>query len=148
MPAPLVQIADTLTADLEAAAAAETFAVVFTPERRYLPAYDLHELTDLAVTVVPHPEPADELASRDREQHDARVWVAVQQRVDPDDNAAIDALMDLVEQLKAWVRGHSIADATGARYVRLENKPAFSPEKLRTQRLFTSVITVTYRKFN
>ena len=69
--------------------------------------------------------------------------VAVQKKLDAADNAEIDALMGLVEELAEFLRTtRQFGDAV---WVRTENSPVYSQEHIGEMRQFTSVLTLTYR---
>ena len=113
--------------------------------RYYVPVFDLKEMKDLHVTVVPR---AVEMstASRAMLQHDVQIDVAVQKKLPQDtagDQAAIDALMGLVQEIADVLRaaGH-FGDA---QWVKTDNKPVYSPEHMEQLRQFTSVLTLTLR---
>jgi len=129
-------------ADAVAVALAEgSFSEEFTPERRVLPDFELADLAGLKVTVVPK---GVEIAgaSRSLSQHDVQVDVGVQKKVGSDLDAEVAALCGLVEEIAVFLKGRRL---TGAAWVRTANEPVYSPDHLAEKRLFTSVLTVTYR---
>ena len=134
-------IADTADA-VVAALNGHQFSQAFTAVRAYRPEYDLREMADLRVTVVPK---AVEMttAGRGIAQSDIQIDLAVQKKLSSCDNSEIDTLMGLVQEIAEFVR------ATGrfgdAVWVRAENAPIYSQEHLGEMRLFTSVLTVTLR---
>lgn len=122
-----------------------TFSQPVTAARCYVPVFDLKEMKDLHVTVVPRGLEMS-TASRSLLQSDVQIDVAVQKKLPADstgDSAAIDALMGLVQEIAEFVR------ATGrfgeALWVKTENKPIYSPEHLEQLRQFTSVLTLTFK---
>ena len=58
---------------------------------------------------------------------------------------ATAAMLALVDEIAAFLKRRSLAGAPGAAWVRSVNEPVYSPEHLAENRLFTSVLTVTYR---
>jgi len=136
----VVQVADAVVASLNAG----SFSVPFVAQRRYRPTFDLAELDTLRVSVVPKSiEIAN--ATRGRNQFDCVIDIGVQQKIDTDDTGAIDALMDLVQQIIDHLRKQQLDDLPEAAWLRIANEPVFAPEHLDQQRVFTSVVTVTYR---
>ena len=133
-----VQIADAVVEALNGGA----FGEDFTAERGYRPAFDLKDMKDLKLTVVPK---AVEMttAGRGLAQADVQIDVGVQKKLATGANAEIDGLMALVEEIAAYVR------ATGrfgeASWVKTENAPIYSQEHLAELRQFTSVLTLTFR---
>jgi len=119
-----------------------TFSRPFTAQRSYRPVFDLKDMTDLHVTVVPK---GVELttAGRGLAQSDVQVDIGVQKKLAGGDNAEIDSLVDLVQEIAEFVRATGrFADAA---WVKTENTPIYSQEHLGELRQFTSVLTLTLR---
>lgn len=139
--AKIIQIADAVVADLNAA----TFVPHFTATRDYVPAAELPDLATLRVTVVPKGLAA-EPASRTTAATTYQVDIGVQKKL-PTDAAAVkveaDALMLLVQKIVEFLN-RSRPTAAGASWVGTENDPIFSPEHFEELRQFTGVITVSY----
>ncbi len=118
------------------------FSQAFTAARAYRPAFDLQEMKDLRVTVVPK---GVELttAGRGLAQSDVQIDIGVQKKLTAADNAEIDALMGLVQEVAEFIRatGHF----GGASWMKTENTPIYSQEHLGELRQFTSVLTLTLR---
>ena len=118
------------------------FSQAFTAVRAYAPLYDLQDMATLRVTVVPRSMRIDS-ASRSMAQHDLEIDVAVQKKLAAADNAEIDDLMDLTEEIALFGR------ATGrfgvATWVKTANAPIYLWEHLGEKRQFTSVVTFTLR---
>jgi len=131
-------IADAVTAMLNAG----PFDPALGAERRYQPAFELPELADLKVSVVPKSVTVTN-ASRDSSYFDCAIDIGVQKKIA--DDADIDDLVDLTEQIADHLRQKRLDDAPQAAFVSIANEPVFAPEHLDTQRVFTSVLTVTYR---
>jgi len=134
----IADIADAVVAELNAG----LFSVPFTAERLYRPDFELPEMKDLRVSVVPHGLEMT-TAGRSLSQHDVQIDLAVQKKLDAADNAEIDALMGLVEELAEFLRTkRQFGDAV---WVRTDNSPVYSQEHLGELRQFTSVLTATLR---
>ncbi len=119
-----------------------TFSQPFTAARAYRPVFDLKDMTDLHVTVVPK---GVELttAGRGLAQSDVQIDIGVQKKLAVGDNAEIDALMPLVQEIAEFIRATGrFGDAT---WVKTENTPIYSQEHLAELRQFTSVLTLTLR---
>jgi hypothetical protein len=140
MPAATIRIADAVTAELSAA----TLSMPFAPARAYAPVFDLAEMKDLHVTVVPKGL-EQELASRGSTPRDVTVDVAVQKKLSMCDAAEIDPLMQLVEEIAAFFKLRRLAGFSAAVWVKTENVPIFSQEHLSDLWQFTSVLTLTFR---
>ena len=134
-------IADIATAVVEALNAGE-FSQEFTAVRHYLPTFDLKDMKDLHVSVVPKGVEMS-TAGRGLAQDDVQIDVAVQKKLSAGDLAEIDALVALVQEIADFVR--STGRFGDAAWVRTENTPIYSPEHLENLRQFTSVLTLTLR---
>ena len=118
-----------------------TFSMDFAAERVALPDFELADMKDLHVTVVPR-EVESALLDRGHDSHDVKVDVAVQKKLTSLANEEIDPLMALVQEISAHLNRRNLV---GALWRKTENKPVYSPEHLREMRQFTSVLTLTYR---
>ncbi len=134
------QIADAVVASLNAS----PFSLPFTAERRYQPVFDLSQLQELRVSVVPKSLTVT-AATRSDAFFDCAIDIGIQRKVNADDAAALDGLMHLVEEIGDHLRFHKLDAFPSAAWLAIENDPIFSPEHLEKERVFTSVLTVTYR---
>lgn len=139
MPATIVQIADAVVAELNAVA----FSRLVAAERHYLPQFELAELTELRVSVVPR-SLASKVLDRHRHSFDYQIDVAVQQKIEPTPGN-LDALMALVEEIADHFRSEPLAGYPQARCTEVENVPVYAPEHLDEFRQFTSVLTLTFK---
>ena len=135
----VTDIADAVVAEL----AGGEFSQSFTPERRVLPEFELPDLKDLQVTVVPRGVEI-RAATRGMSWYDVQVDVAVQRKI-ADADEDVPALCGLVEEIADFLRGWRFVEEPSAVWVSIVNEPVYSPEHLAEKRLFTSVLTVTYR---
>jgi hypothetical protein len=138
--ATITDIADAIVAELNGHAFSEELTAV----RFYRPVFDLGEMSDLHVSVVPKGV-IIERADRTTNQEEYAVDVAVQKKFHAGDNAELDALMSLVEEVAGFFRFRRLVTYPIACWVRTENAPVFSPGHLEEFRQFTSVLTLTYR---
>jgi len=136
----IIDVADALVARLNAG----QFSQPLTAERKYQPVFDLPQLADLKVSVVPKAV-AITTASRHDSFYDCTIDVGIQKKVDSDDAAQIDPLVDLVEEIADHLRMQRLDELPEAAWMRIENDPVFAPELLDQDRVFTAVLTVTYR---
>jgi len=143
-----VAIAEAVKADLNA----ESFSQSFTATREYLPRYGPGDLQTLRVVVVPAGWSSD-LADRGRVRiRDWGVDVAVVKKLDPSDNAAVDPLMALLDEIvDRYEQQESLATYTAgtARLVKAEAYPAapagYVPEEMEAGRLFWGLVKLTFR---
>jgi hypothetical protein len=145
MPATVIQIADAVVAVLNAA----TLSQPLTAVRHYLPEFDLQEMETLHVSVVPA-ELDEEIADRTRDRAEYKVHVAVQKRVvrqEPPgiDAAAVDAIMQLVEEIDDLFRHKRLSGFESASWAKTENKPIYAPKHLQEHGQFTSLLAFTFR---
>ena len=143
--ATIVDIADAVAATLNVPGE-PGFSQAFTAARKALPAFELADLAGLHVTVVPKGVEVTG-ASRSLSQHDYQIDVGVQKKFSAGSELEADvaALGGLAEEIAVFLRRRPLAGVPGAAWVRSANEPVYSPEYLAEKRLFTSVITVTYR---
>ena len=145
----LTDIASAVATELNAAPAG-TFEPTFTAQRVYLPQYDLKDMIDLHVTVVPKGVVVQS-ASRAVSQYDYSIDVAVQKKLlaitagGTTDPAEIDPLMSLVEQIADFFRQRRLAEFPSAAWVRTEHTHLYAQEHMSDLRQFTSVLTLTFR---
>jgi len=140
----ITTITDAVVAELNGVAAG-TFSQPFTARRLYVPNFDLKDMKDLHVSVVPRGVELS-TASRSLLQHDVQIDVAVQKKLSADtsgDMVAIDELMGLVQEIADFLR--EVGRFGDALWVKTENKPVYSPEHLEQLRQLTSVLTLTLR---
>lgn len=139
MAATIIAIAEAVVEQLNAAPLSQPVVAV----RHYQPNFELAEMTELKVSVVPRSVTSKGL-DRYRDSFDFKIDVAVQKKVEPT-AGNLDALMELVEEIADYVRAEPLAGATGARCIEVENDPVYAMEHLEEFRQFTSVITLTFR---
>lgn len=137
----LVDIADAVAASINA----RTFDPPITAERSHLPIFDLGRVGDaIQVSVVPRSLTVAN-ASRATNVFDASIDVGVQRKVDPNDPAQIDALLDLVERIGDHLRLKRLGTLPEAQWLTSEHDPILAAEHLERLSVFTSVLTLTYR---
>ncbi len=120
------------------------FSQAFTAERHYQPVFELKDMKTLHVTVVPK-DVELQLATRNTSQHDCRVDVAIQKKLETTDLAEIDELMGLVEEIISFLAKRKLASAPNALWIKTVNEPIYAAEHMEQFRQFTSILTLTYR---
>lgn len=132
----VIEIADALVIALND----HVFSESFVAERAYRPTFELSDMQDLHVTVVPR---AVEYATIGRSipQGDMQIDIGVQKKIEAD--ADTDGLMSLVDEIATFIRDNRSLGTSV--WLRTTNDPVFSQEHLNELRQFTSVLTVTYR---
>ena len=140
MPAKITDIADAVAGELNG----HGFSEAFTAVRAYQPTFDLKEMKDLHVTVVPK-SVTTAVASRSDDQVDCAVDIGIQKKLGQDAKVDADTLMALVEEIAAFLNRRPLAALPNVVWVSTLNEPIFSPDHFEQLRQFTSVLTVTYR---
>lgn len=135
----LVEIADAVVASL----AGGNFSQPFEAKRLHQPAFELTELDQLRVSVVPRSVTVTNI-SRSGSAFDCAVDVGVQKKVDAGDLPQVDALLDLTEEIVEHLRQKRLPEMPEAAFVSIKWEPVIASEHLDQLRVFTSVITVTY----
>jgi hypothetical protein len=137
----ITAIADALAAHINAG----TFSQPVSAERVYQPAFTLEDLATLRVSVVPRTVSIT-AASRDSSAFECVVDVGVQKKLPAEnDQAEIDGLLELTEEIADHLRLKRLPDAPDAAWVGIAHEPVVSSESLEQHRVFTSVLSVTYR---
>ncbi len=139
----IIDIADAVTEQLNTAAPG-TFAMAFTAVRRVLPEFELSDLTTLQVSVVPKASETQG-STRAASQFDLQTDIGVQKKLGLDLEAQVEDLCGLVDQIADYLRRRELTSLPGVRWVQTSNDPVYVPEHLAQQRVFTSVLTLTYR---
>ena len=142
----VIDIADAVVAVLNGDDA--DFSQDFEAQRRVRPNVELADLTDLRVTVVPKAVETS-TASRSLSQYDVQVDVGIQKKLPAgsDEDVEVPVMCGLVEEVADFLKGKRV-EGTGwsASWVRpAVNEPVYSIEHLAEKRVFTSVLTLTYR---
>jgi hypothetical protein len=140
MTSELIRVADAVVAALNVGA----FSMPFTAERHYQPVFDLAEMKDLHVSVVPRGREIAQ-AARTLATFDCKVDVAVQKKFTTGDAAELDPLMALAEELAEFFRCKRLPGLPDAAWVKTEHSPVYAQDHLQELRQFTSVMTLTFR---
>jgi hypothetical protein len=124
---------------------AGTYAQPVSAVRTYQPAFTLEELGELRVSVVPKTTTVL-AASRESSTYGHVLDVGVQKKLPAeDDQAVIDELLELTEAIGDRLRHTRLAGFPEAAWAGLAHEPVVSSESLEQHRVFTSVLSVTYR---
>jgi hypothetical protein len=136
----VLDIAEAVRAEL----AAGSFDSAFTPALKTLPAWELRELHTLRVTVVPK---AVEMTGSTRAacQVEVQIDIGIQRKIASDVETETAELLGLVEQIGDFLQKRPLAAMPNVGWIRTANEPVYDPAHLAEQRVFTSVLTVTYR---
>jgi hypothetical protein len=136
-----IDLADAVTSQLNQS------EIVTNAKRQVLPIHDLSQLRELTVSVVPRGVQVQSI-TRKLSQYDCQVDIGIQQKLTvPQDqiDTAVKDLSGLVEQIADYLQRQPLIDMPYAIWIKVENQPIYDPDHLANQRVFTSVLTLTYR---
>jgi len=136
----ITDVADALVVELNAA----SLSLPLTAARHYVPSFELKDMKDLHVSVVPKGVVITK-SDRSRNTNDFQIDVAVQKKFETGDAAEIDPLMTLVEEIADFFRLRRLTAYPNAHWIKTEHAPIYAQEHWDELRQFTSVLTLTFR---
>lgn len=141
-----LDIADAVTAEINAPG--NNLLPGTTAVRRVLPEFELKDLVELKVTVVPRSVNITG-ATRTSSQYEIAIDIGLQKKIATAPAGSMDtdvaALGTLVDQIANHLQRRQLTGFPWATWVSIANDPLYVPEHLAQQSVFTSVLTVTYR---
>ncbi len=137
----ITNIADAMAAEL----ARGEFSMEFAPTRSVWPKFTPEELASACVTVIPKSS-SSEMASRATAQYDLAIDIAVQKKIEKDQEAEVADLCGLVDEIDDYLRGRILEKVPSAQWLNSANEPVYSAAHLQEHRVFTGVLTITYRQ--
>jgi hypothetical protein len=148
MAAVVIDIATAVVTALNSPAMSQTF----TATRSYVPLAAVESLTTLTVTVVPRDIAAAPLTRR-ADDFDYGIDIGIQKSIGSGPlttsqiDTATDPLMRLAEEILDRFRGNTLSYGSGgkAACVAAVNAPIYLPQHLDEFRVFTSVVSLTFR---
>jgi len=147
MAAVVLDIADAVVTALNAASLSQSF----TAERAYVPIHELQDLADLKVSVVAASLSGTMLDRALLYLFDYVIDIGIQKTIglggmtDAEINTAADPLTILVQEILDLFRGTPLTAYPQARCVAVENRPIYVPLHIDEKRVFTSVVSLTFR---
>jgi hypothetical protein len=135
-----IDIADAIVSELSGHSFSEPLMVA----RRVLPEYELAELKALTVTVAPKSVQISNI-TRQSSSYEVAIDIGIQQKIGKDTDAEVSRLSGIVTEIVTFMNRRSLSAFAAARFVSISNEPVYAPEHLSEKRLFTSVLTVTYK---
>ena len=118
------------------------FSIPFTAEMALLPVFELKDMRDLKVTVVPKAQSFTRL-SRGESGREVQIDIGIQKKFSGESEA--EELLGLVEEIAANFDGKRLAEFGNAICVKVQNEPVYAPEHIEQYRQFTSVLTLTLK---
>ncbi|MDH4201406.1 MAG: hypothetical protein OEV87_00740 [Phycisphaerae bacterium] len=135
-----IDVADAVVAEM----AAHTFSEPFSVTRRVLPEYEIAELKALTVTVVPKSVGINNI-TRDSSSFTVAVDIGIQQKIGKDTDTDVTRLSGVVSEVVTFMNRRKLSGFPAAVFVSIANEPVYAPEHLSEKRLFTSILTLTYK---
>ena len=141
----VTDIADAIAEELNNAPSG-TFSRSFTALRKVVPAYELADLVKLKVSVVPKSSEIS-VNTRSVSQYEMRFDIGVQMKIASGASLEneVDSLGGFVDEIVDYLRQTKLAGEPNVAWAGTENDPIYVPEHLTEKRVFTSVLTLTYR---
>lgn len=136
-----IDIANAIVSELNANPG--EFSETFTAVRYYLPQFNLQDVADIQVSVVPRTI-VETTSSRESTVGEYVIDVAVQKAIPPADLAEADALMLLAEEISNFFRLRTLTDYEPANWAGVETI-LYNSSQLSDLQAFTSVVRLTYR---
>ena len=133
----IITLADAVAAEINTG----SFSVPISAQRLLLPEFELADLAQLKVTVVPK---SVEMATLTRQTmvYEVAIDVGIQKKLSGEVDTELPGLLALAEEINVFLRKRSIA---GAVWTRSSINPIYARDHLAQSRVFTSVITITYK---
>ena len=118
------------------------FSIPFTAEIALLPVFELKDMRELKVTVVPKAQSFTRL-SRGESGREVQIDIGIQKKFSGESEA--DELLGLVEEIAARFDSKRLTDFENAICAKIQNDPVYAPEHIEQYRQFTSVLTLTFK---
>jgi len=147
MAAVVLDIADAVVTALNAASLSQSF----TAERAYVPIHELQDLADLKVSVVARSLSLVWLSRRD-DDFSYIIDIGIQKSIgiggmsNAEIIVASDPFMLLAEEILDLFRGKPLGNDDQLQCMAAENVPIYAPLHLDEKRVFTSVVSLTFKK--
>lgn len=138
--AKIVEIAEAVVQELSGGQFSQPIEV----QRYYRPSIELAQMKTLRVSVVPKGIAITGL-TRTIDQYEYQLDVAVQKKLVGEGLEEIDGLVGLVEEIADHFSPPRLSSLPDVLCVKVENIPVYSIEHLEEMRLFTSVLTLSFR---
>ena len=135
-----LDIADAIGAELNGGSFSEPLVV----SRRVLPEYEIAELKALTITVVPKSVGISNI-TRQSSSFEVAVDIGIQQKIGKDTDAEVTRLSGVVTEIVTFMNRRNLSGFPAVVFVSIANEPVYAPEHLSEKRLFTSILTLTYK---
>jgi len=143
MSAVITAIADAATTELNSG----SFSQPLTAQRLHLPRFELPEMAELRVSVVPVGVEIG-IVARHQTAERYRIDVGVQKKLPADATAEsdeADALLKLAQEIGQFFRFRRLAGFPQVVWVKTEHEPLYDPQHFEQLRQFTAVVRLTFQ---
>ncbi|MFA5291947.1 MAG: hypothetical protein WC496_02820 [Phycisphaerae bacterium] len=134
-----IQISDALVAALNGG----SFGKQFVAKMSVLPPFEIKDLSDLQVTVIPRNVDVS-ILSRDKNMYDHTIDVAIQKKLDAPIEPEFDSLVAFCFELVSAISQTDLRDINVC-YSGVAIDPLYSLDDLAQDGIFTSVLSVKYK---
>ncbi len=140
----IFDIAKAIVIELNSAPS-ETFSENFTAIFKLVPKYEISELSELKVTVVPRTYDMANL-TRAATEYDFTIDIGIQKKLTTADvEAECVELYPVVDEIIDFLRKLEFTQTPWAKQTTISNSPVVSVEHLDENRVFSSLITIGYK---
>mgnify|MGYP000070742956 CR=1 FL=1 len=136
----IIEVAEAVKTEIESQEYSQNVAV----RRAYKPVYELADRETIQVTVIPAGVEISRVA-RGGDQYDVHIEVGIQKKFTNGDNDELDPLMTLVEEITDLFRRKRFFGSPVGVSMGVDNPHVFAPEHIDKKRMFTSVLSLTFR---
>ncbi len=136
----VLQVADAITAELNAAQLSLPVQAV----RLFVPNFDIKEMKELHVSVVPRELHVRGLDRR-RNSYDAIVDLAIQKKFKKGDSSEIDPLVSFAEEIADHFRLKRLSSLPNAIWIGTDHQTLYSQEHWTQMNQFTSLLSLNFR---
>lgn len=144
MSAHIITIADALAESFNRDVA--KFCMPFTAQRRFVPRYELPQIAETAVDVVPlgyEHSPASRLKTEMTTLF--RVGIVLQKHLGTDEKCNADLLVELAQQFDDYIRTVRLSLTPDTNYVESSFPQLINPERIESANVFYTVLQTTWR---
>lgn len=135
----IMTLADAVAAEINTG----SFSVPVTAQRMLLPEFELADLADLKVTIVPK-SVATVGITRQAMRHEVEIEIGIQKKLTGTIDTELPQWIELVQEIDSFLRKKPLTGAVDAAWLKSAIEPLYAREHLAQSRVFTSIITVTY----
>lgn len=119
------------------------FGDKFTAERVTIPRFEIEELAELHVSVIPK-SISFSRASKTISKYIVTIDIGIQKKIAENPLAEVALLGDVVDEIASYLQDRTLGLLPNVRWIACKNDPIYSVEHMVQKRVFTSVLSVEY----